>query len=95
MSSSGQLSKLVADIRVNVSRIEDYLTANDLPQTSFDLESPLAVQLSQPLEKAREDVLEALTSLHARLLGPVPYLMRLMSPAVSFFVSKKSVWPLA
>ena len=56
---------------------------NDIAQASFDVNSPLDVQLSPPLLRAREEALEALTKTHALLLGPLPYFMRLMSPAVS------------
>lgn len=82
MSSPKSLSRLAATIQSHVSNIEDYMKENDMAQASFDIDSPMDIQLSPPLSKVREEALEALTDLHALLLGPLPYFMRLMSPAV-------------
>ena len=82
MSSPKGLSQLAATIQSRVFDIEDYMTKNGTAQASFQTDSPLEVQLSPALLRAREEALEALTNLHALLLGPLPYLMRLMCPAV-------------
>ena len=58
---------------------------HNVPQASFDIDSPLAVPLPEPLSSAREEVLDALDQLHALLLGSLPYLMRLTSPAVIIY----------
>lgn len=83
MSSPKSVSQLAAIIQSRATDIEDYLIKNGTAQASFNTDSPLEVQLSPALSRAREEALEALTDLHALLLGPLPYLMRLMSPAVS------------
>ena len=82
MSPSGNLSQLAATIHSRVSQIEDYMKKNDVAHATFDIDSPVDVQLPPPISGLREETLEALSELHELLLGPLPYLMRLMSPAV-------------
>ena len=82
MASLGEIGKLASTIQTRVSEIESYMTVTGTPQASFAIDSPFEVSLPPELSQAREEVLESLTDLHARLLGPLPYFMRLMSPAV-------------
>ena len=83
MVSTARISELAATIHTHVDEIERFMSVHSVPQASFDIDSPLAVPLSEPLSHAREEVLDALDQLHALLLGPLPYLMRLTSPAVT------------
>ena len=85
MRPSTQILELAGVIHARTVKIEEFLSVHNVPQASFDIDSPLAVPLPEPLSSAREEVLDALDQLHALLLGPLPYLMRLTSPAVIIY----------
>ena len=82
MHPSAQILELAGIIHTRTIKIEEFMSVHNVPQASFDIDSPLAVPLPGSLSSAREEVLDALDQLHALLLGPLPYLMRLTSPAV-------------
>lgn len=85
MVSTARISELAATIHTHVDEIERFMSMHNVPQASFNINSPLAVLLPEPLSDAREEVLDAHDQLHALLLGPLPYLMRLTSPAVTTY----------
>lgn len=83
MSSSKRLSELATQIQLHTSEIEQHLLLNGGQTLSFDVGSPPSLDLPPPLALAREHVLDAMEQLHASLLGPLPFFMRLTCPSVS------------
>ncbi|KAL8951372.1 MAG: hypothetical protein Q9222_002649 [Ikaeria aurantiellina] len=68
------------------------MTSNGIREPSFEIDSALELRLPPPLTSDREEALEALDILHARLLGPLPYFMTIMSPAVNIFTSLNAIY---
>ena len=77
------LSELASTILHHTQEIEKHLEAQGLPPPSFDVHAPIDVALPENLTRSRQIVLETIENLHAQIAGPLPQLMRLLSPAVS------------
>ena len=90
MPPSPRISELAATIQNCTAEIEEFMSMHNVPQATFDIDSPLTVDLPPSLSNAREEALDALDQLHALLLGPLLYFMRLTSPTVRTFYSMTS-----
>lgn len=88
--SAPRIVELATRIASNTTKVSDYLTANNLPQPSFDLDTPPLgpVPRDAPDEVVtlRESVLEDTAELRHLMLGPKDYLS-------TFYVSRSA--PLA
>ena len=69
-SANSRLVELASIISHNTVKIDEYLTANNLPKPSFDITSPIQLTLSKELQIARDDIVNANTELSELLLGP-------------------------
>ena len=68
MGSSAQIIELAGVIHTRTVKIEEFLSPDNIPQASFDIDSPLVVPPPEPLSSAKEEVLNALDQFHASLL---------------------------
>ncbi|KAF2229480.1 S-adenosyl-L-methionine-dependent methyltransferase [Viridothelium virens] len=85
MTSSAELLKLTNELHSKVSRLHQHVQENSLKWTSFDIASEWEVPLPHSLQTVREEAIEATEELHALLLGPSSYFMRLLDPTVLIY----------
>jgi hypothetical protein len=69
-SNPSRIAELAAVVASHTKQIDDHLTANGLPQPSFDTDGPAELQLPPQLEQARAVVLQATQELNDLLQGP-------------------------
>lgn len=69
-SKQSRIVELTTIISVNTAKIDQYISKNNLPQPSFDVDGPVSLNLPQNLQEIREDVLNASLELSELLLGP-------------------------
>lgn len=69
-SKQSRIVELTTIISVNTAKIDRYISENNLPQPSFDVNGPASLTLPQDLQDIREDVLNASLELSELLLGP-------------------------
>jgi hypothetical protein len=72
-----RIVEVATRIATNTSIVSEYLAANDLPQPSFDLDTPLygVVPKDAPnIEALRQSVLADTAELRHLMLGPREYL---------------------
>ena len=72
--SPNKIAQLAAIIAANTTKFDGWLTSHGLPSPSFDIETPLKLELPQEISQARQAVVEASTELQALMLGPVEHL---------------------
>ncbi|KAI1775119.1 S-adenosyl-L-methionine-dependent methyltransferase [Hypoxylon cercidicola] len=83
--STPRIVELAIRIAANTSKVSDYLAANNLPQPSFDLDTPPygAVPKDAPeIEALRQSVLEDTSELRHLMLGPREYLLSFVHNAL-------------
>ncbi|KAI0900092.1 S-adenosyl-L-methionine-dependent methyltransferase [Annulohypoxylon nitens] len=76
--SSSQILELSSRIAANTAKLNDYLTANNLPTPSFDLNAPLDTLIPKneaDVEKARVAIIDDTLELRRLVLEPREYLM--------------------
>ncbi|KAI1208033.1 S-adenosyl-L-methionine-dependent methyltransferase [Annulohypoxylon truncatum] len=76
--SAPHIVQLALRIASNTTKVSDYLVANNLPQPSFDLNTPLhgAVPKDEPeIQALRQSVLADTAELRDLMLGPRDYLL--------------------
>ena len=69
-----KISKLASTIAANTAKYDKYISSQGLPSPSFDINTPLKLDLSDEASLARDTVLEASTELQALIHGPLGYL---------------------
>ena len=69
-SSQSRLAELASSISANTTKIDDYLTSNNLPKPSFEIDSPVDLKLPKDIWTAQDAVLGESTELKELLLGP-------------------------
>ncbi|KAL9112650.1 MAG: hypothetical protein Q9187_007749, partial [Circinaria calcarea] len=62
--------ELAANISENTAKIDQYLTAQGISHPSFEIDSPVSLDLPESLQASRDAVLDANTELSELLLGP-------------------------
>ncbi len=70
-SRIGELASIIA---VNTAIYDKYICSQGFPSPSFDINTPLKLDLSDEASLARDAVLEASTELQALLHGPLGHL---------------------
>jgi len=76
--SISRILELSTRIAANTSKVSDYLTANNLPLPSFDIDGPFESAVPKDateIEAARSAVIEDAQELRRLMLGPREYLM--------------------
>lgn len=71
------ISELASIIATNTAKVDKYLSSNNLPSPSFDVDAPstsLIPPEAEEIEAARAAVIDATTKLHRLMLGPRDYL---------------------
>ena len=68
--SNSRILELASIIAENTTKVDQYLTANDLPKPSFEITAPVNLTLPKTLQAARDAVLDATIELNELLLGP-------------------------
>ena len=75
MASSGpSLTKLADEISAAASVIDGYLTKNNIPKPSFDVNGPPVLPNDPEVQKAKIQMQEALMNMKDLLLGPSDFL---------------------
>lgn len=76
--SLSRIVELSASIADNTAKVDAYLTANDLPTPSFDVNAPLQSMIPKTeveIEAARVAIIDDTLELRRLMLGPRDYLM--------------------
>lgn len=68
--STTRLTDLAKGILENAQKVEAYLSANDLPQPSFDEHSPPELPLSPEMQQIRQKAVDSAMELQDLLNGP-------------------------
>jgi len=69
-ASPSRIAELAATVAQHTKKIDDYLTARNLPQPSFEADGPANVGLLPNIEASRIAVLQASQELNDLLQGP-------------------------
>ena len=69
--SPNRIVELTQKIQYSTVIIDDHFTTNGLPTPSFDVETPLEIDLPSAVKEHRQAVLEATEELHMLMLGPM------------------------
>ncbi|KAF7930035.1 hypothetical protein BELL_0651g00040 [Botrytis elliptica] len=75
MSPATRIAELAATIQRNTSKVDEYLTSNNIPSPSFDVSCPFRLSLPPDIQASRNAILEASDELTALMLGPVESLI--------------------
>ncbi|CAG8955512.1 hypothetical protein HYFRA_00009464 [Hymenoscyphus fraxineus] len=75
MIPTNRIVELSSTIHDQTTKLDAYLTANNLPTPSFDISCPLKLLLPPDIQALRDAVLEATDELIALMLGPVESLI--------------------
>lgn len=70
-----QIVQLAYTIAANTKKYDDYLSSHGLPSPSFEVKTPLKLELPDDIEKANNAVVEATSELQALMLGPLGSLL--------------------
>lgn len=89
MSTNTKLKELALIILKHTNSIDQYLVSEGIPEPSFDHDAPIETPLPPHLGQLRESLLNSIEDLHAHIAGPLPYLMRLISPTVSITLQSR------
>ena len=69
--TSSRIVELADSIQTNTSKVEKYLSSHGIPTPSFDIETPLEMDLPDDIEACRVAILEATDELHSLIVGPM------------------------
>jgi hypothetical protein len=75
MVPTSRIVELSAKIHEHTTKVDAYLTANNIPTPSFDISCPTKLFLPPDIQASRDAVLEATDQLTALMLGPVESLI--------------------
>jgi hypothetical protein len=75
MAPNTRIAELASIIQEQTSKVDAYLTSNNLPSPSFDPAYPLRLSLPPDVQASRDAVLEASDELTALMLGPIESLV--------------------
>ena len=90
-----QLIQLAKQILASAEEVDTYLRSHNLPQPSFNVDSPLDLDIrSPPAEKARLSAIEAAIELQDLLMGPTMILRPVVRLAPCLLYAQKSRFPI-
>ncbi len=69
--TSSRIVELASSIQQNTEKVNQYFSSHNTPTPSFDIETPLDINLPAEVSACRQAILEAIDELHLRILGPV------------------------
>lgn len=69
--ASNRITELANSIQTNTSELDQYFSSHGIPTPSFDIETPLEIDLPDDIEACRVAILEATDELHSLIMGPV------------------------
>ncbi|KAG8526570.1 uncharacterized protein KY384_008771 [Bacidia gigantensis] len=69
--TSSRIVELANTIQTNTWKVEQHLFYRGIPSPSFDVETPLEIELPDDIATCRKAILEATDELHMLVLGPV------------------------
>ena len=69
--SSSRIVELGNSIQYNTLKIDLFFSFHGIPTPSFDVDTPLEIDLPDDIKACRATVLEATDELHSLILGPV------------------------
>lgn len=69
--TSSRIVELANSIQTNTSKVDQHLSSHGIPTPSFDVETPLEMDLPDDIEACRVAILEATDELHSLVMGPV------------------------
>ena len=68
---SSRILELANCIQTNTSIVDQHFSSHGIPTPSFDIETPLEVDLPNDIAASRLAIIEATEELHLLMLGPV------------------------
>lgn len=68
---SSRILQLANNIQTNTSIVDRHFSSHGIPTPSFDVETPLEVDLPHAIAVSRLAIIEATEELHQLMLGPV------------------------
>lgn len=72
-----RIRELADIIQTNTAKVDHHLSSHGIPTPSFDVETPLEMDLPNDIAACRLAVLDATDELHSLMLGPVGTVNRL------------------
>lgn len=69
--ASSRIVKLANSIQANTSKLDQHFSSHGIPTPSFDIETPLKIDLPDDLAACRMAIIEATDELQSLILGPV------------------------
>lgn len=69
--SATRILELASMIATSTAAVNDYLTSQNLPSPSFDVDIPPRLVLEAKIAEHRQAILEATSELHALMQGPI------------------------
>lgn len=69
--ASSRILELANSIQVNTSKVDEYFSAHGIPTPSFDIDTPLELDLPNDIAACRSAIIEATEELHSLMLGPI------------------------
>ena len=69
--ASSRIVELASSIQTNTSKVDQHFSSHGIPTPSFDIETPLEVDLPDEIAACRTAILEATDELHSLIMGPV------------------------
>lgn len=75
--TSSRILELANSIQTNTSKVDRHFSSRGIPTPSFDVETPLEMDLPDDIAACRLAILEATDELHLLMLGPVQTVNRL------------------
>lgn len=68
---SSRILELANSIQTNTSRVDQHFSSHGIPTPSFEIETPLELDLPDDIATCRLAIIEATEELHLLMLGPV------------------------
>lgn len=69
--ASSRILELANSIQVNTSKVDQHFSAHGIPTPSFDIDTPLELDLPNDIAACRSTIIEATEELHSLMLGPI------------------------
>lgn len=69
--ASSRILELANLIQINTSKVDQHFSAHGIPTPSFDIDTPLELDLPNDIAACRSTIIEATEELHSLMLGPI------------------------
>lgn len=69
--ASNRIVELANSIQTNTAKLDQHYSSHGIPTPSFDIETPLKIDLPSDLAACRMAIIEATDELQSLILGPV------------------------